>query len=445
MTWMMNKFSGMSVLLATTALLAGVPLQAQHLALDVAPSTPVMLAGKKQNAFLKVSLTGFEQAQAGARTPVNIAIVLDKSGSMSGDKIYRAREAAAMAINRLNAGDIASVVAYDTTVRVMMPATKVSDKKAFRRAIERIDAGGNTALFAGVSKGAHEIDKFLDPNRVNRIILLSDGLANVGPSSPAELGRLGASLAKEGISVTTIGLGLGYNEDLMTQLAGMSDGNHAFVENADDLARIFNSEFGDVLAVVAQQVEVKIQCAPGVRPVRVLGRDADIVGGAVHTNLNQLYSEQEKFVLLEVEVPAGEVGREQLLASVEVSYTNMATRGRDTLSGTAVVSFSASDEAVVDATDEKVMTTTVEQIANQMSKEAVQLRDAGRVEEAKRKLAEGAAFVQQKAELYDGGALQSLSAELEQDAEALADDEDWNRTRKDLRKKQYSRDIQQRY
>ena len=443
----MIKFSGMYASLAVAALLAGAPVQAQQLKLGVAPSTPVMLAGKKQNVFLKVSLTGFDMAATGERTPVNIAIVLDKSGSMSGDKIYRAREAAAMAINRLNANDIASVVAYDTTVRVPMPATKVSDKPAFRRAIERIDAGGNTALFAGVSKGAHEITKFLDPNRVNRIILLSDGLANVGPSSPAELGRLGASLAKEGISVTTIGLGLGYNEDLMTQLAGMSDGNHAFVENADDLARIFNSEFGDVLAVVAQEVEVKIQCALGVRPVRVLGRDADIVGRAVHTNLNQLYSEQEKFVLLEVEVPPGSVGREQPLASVEVSYTNMATRVRDTLNGAAAVGFSASDEAVVEATDEKVMTTTVEQIANEMSKEAVQLRDAGRVEEAKRKLSEGAEFVQQKAKIYGyrGEALQSLSAELEQDAEAVADDEDWNRTRKDLRKKQYSRDIQQRY
>ena len=99
-----------------------------------------------------------------------------------------------------------------------MPATKVSDKKTIFRAIRQIRADGSTALFGGVSKGAKEIRKFLSHKRVNRMVLLSDGLANVGPQSPSELGDLGSSLIEDGISVTTIGLGLGYNEDLMTKL-----------------------------------------------------------------------------------------------------------------------------------------------------------------------------------------------------------------------------------
>src|SRR4029450_1790476 len=90
--------------------------------------------------------------------------------------------------------------------------------------------------------GAAAVRKFLDRQRVNRIILLSDGQANVGPSSPGDLGNLGASLIKEGISVTTLGLGLDYNEDLMTQLARRSDGNHYFIENSSDLARRFGYE-----------------------------------------------------------------------------------------------------------------------------------------------------------------------------------------------------------
>ena len=109
-------------------------------------------------------------------------------------------------------------------------------------------------MFSGVSKGASEVRKFLDSNRVSRVILLSDGLANLGPSTPSELGQLGHSLSKEGISVTTIGLGLGYNEDLMTQLAGMSDGNHAFVQNYSDLTKIFAAEFNTALTVVANQL-----------------------------------------------------------------------------------------------------------------------------------------------------------------------------------------------
>lgn len=440
----------MQIIVAALVGLTALPAQAKggggrQVYLDVAVGTPLMLAGQRQTAFVKIALTGFDIRDESRRTPVNVAIVLDKSGSMSGEKIHYAREAAIMAIDRLNADDIVSVVAYDHVVDVLVPATRVSDPAPIQRAIARLGAGGNTALFAGVGKGAAELRKFLDRNRVNRIILLSDGLANVGPSSPAELGRLGASLAREGISVTTIGLGLGYNEDLMTRLAGMSDGNHAFAESAVDLARIFDAEFGDVLSVVAQDVEIEIRCDPSVRPLRVLGREADIYGQTVRLNLSQLYGRQEKFVLLEVEVPPGAAGRSQQLAKVDVSYDNMATRARDRLAGSAAVSFTESDAAVAERADPKVMAVTVEQIANTMSKEAVELRDEGRLQEAERKLRESAAYVNKNAEVLNSPALQSLGEELERDASALKDDRDWNRQRKELRKKQYSRDVQQSY
>src|SRR5690606_9640008 len=109
-------------------------------------------------------------------------------------------------------------------VEVLVPATKVSDRATIDRGIQRLRAGGMTALFAGVVKGATEVRKFLSRDRVNRVILLSDGAANVGPASAGELGRLGTTLRKEGIAVTTVGLGLGYNEDLMVQLAQGSGG-----------------------------------------------------------------------------------------------------------------------------------------------------------------------------------------------------------------------------
>lgn len=413
--------------------------------LDVAVGTPVLLAGEQQTAYLKVALTGFDLPQTRQRTPVNVAIVLDKSGSMGGDKIHYAREAAIMAVERLNADDIVAVIAYDHEVQVLVPATRVSDRTALRRAIEQLGADGNTALFAGVAKGAAEVQKFLDRERFNRIILLSDGLANVGPASPAELGRLGASLARDGISVTTLGLGLGYNEDLMTQLAGMSDGNHAFIENASDLVRIFDAELGDVLSVVAQDVEIQIHCAPGVRPLRVLGREADIRDNTVRIGLNQVYGQQEKFVLVEVAIDPGRHDETRSLAAVTVAYDNMLTRARDQIAGSVSVSFSASAERVSENVNAPVMSSTVEQLANEISKEAVELRDQGRVEEAKRKLESGADYVRENAAVLGSSALDSLSQELEQDAEALSDEQDWNRTRKDLRSKQYSRDVQQRY
>ena len=244
---------------------------ARSVELTVAVCHPLIIASQKQTAYVKVGLTGVPVTEARERAPVNVAIVLDRSGSMAGQKLEQAKEAAIQAIARLERNDIVSVVAYDDTIQVLMPATRARNKEEIFQAIRRLRPGNTTALFAGVSKGAAEIRKFLETNQVNRVVLLSDGLANVGPSSSAALASLGASLAKEGISVTTLGLGLDYNEDLMVALARASDGNHAFVENAVDLTRIFGFEFKDVLSAVARDVQITITCAPDVRPVRVLG------------------------------------------------------------------------------------------------------------------------------------------------------------------------------
>ncbi|MCP4696210.1 MAG: VWA domain-containing protein [Gammaproteobacteria bacterium] len=443
---MMNKiqstFRALCLLLSMG--LAASVCDGKQLDLKVALGTPVIEAGKKQTAFLKVSLTGFELEGETERTPLNTAIVLDKSGSMSGQKIRRAKEAAIVAINGLNANDIASVLTYDDTVSVIVPATKVSDKNNITNALRQIGAGGSTALFAGVSKGADEVRKFFNKERINRVILLSDGKANVGPSSPAALGRLGGSLGGEGISVTTIGLGLGYNEDLMMQLASYSDGNHAFVENADNLALIFQQEFGSVMWTVAQDVNVSIYCDEGIRPVRVLGREAEIHGQTVRVGLNQLSSKQEKFVILEVEVSAGKAGITRNLASVDVSYLNLDTHSNDSLKRSATVSFSKSTETVARETDKDVMASAVEQVANQMSKDAVKLRDAGELDSARTLLNKSADYLKEGATAYNAPELKKMEEEAREDAEEL-EGSGWNAKRKSLRARQYKRDTQQMY
>jgi len=416
---------------------------AKRVKLDVGLGNLVLLADQPQKAYLKISLTGFELERPEERAPVNIALVLDKSGSMSGEKIVRAREAARMAVDRLGSRDIVSVVTYDSTVRVIVPATRASDRETIYRALDDVEASGNTALFAGVSKGAAELRKFLDRERVNRVILLSDGLANVGPSSPSELGDLGRSLVRDGIAVTTIGLGLGYNEDLMTRLAYNSDGNHYFAESARQLASIFDSELGDVLSVVAQEVVTEIECAPGIRPIRILGRDGEISGQHVKVYLNQIYSAHEKYVLLEVEVPSHRDGEKLDLADVRVRYDNMQTRERDTLEQGVKAQFSRSAELVKKSENKDVMVAVVEQVATEKNEQATQLRDEGRVEEAQELLLDNAAYLERNARNYAAPQLRSLGEQNLQDADAVEGD-DWNRQRKVMREKQAEVKMQQR-
>lgn len=424
---------------------SAVMAQAQSVELNVSVTNSWLIADENQKTYLKVGLTGFELTGSTERTASNIAIVMDKSGSMDGDKIEKAIEAAMLAVDILGENDILSIITYSDSVDVLLPATKVSNKLSIKRKIASIKSGGSTALFAGVSKGADELEKFLDRNKVNRVILLSDGLANVGPESPAALGDLGSSLKRIGISVTTIGLGLGYNEDLMTRLAQKSDGNHAFVENSRDLSRIFEYEFKDILSVVAQDVTIEIECKEGFHPVRILGREADVIGNKVYTSLNQLYSNQEKYFLIEVEVDPFAEGESVDIADVQMTYSNMATRKKETLTGSGVITFTRNDKVVEENIDKEAMVNVVTQIAAEKSEEALRLRDEGNIEEAKAVLNASSDYLKEQSEILSAPELAGYGAEYEEDAESIDDEEQWNATRKKMKDDQFELQNQQSY
>lgn len=379
--------------------------------LEVEVDKPFLLAGKKQTVYLRVGLTGAAIESREERTPVNIAFVFDKSGSMAGEKIAKAKESAILALERLDSRDIVSFVTYDTTVNVLIPATKVSDKEGLIQAINRINADGNTALFAGVSKGAAEVRKFLSPGSVSRIVLLSDGLANVGPSSAEDLGELGHSLIKEGISVTTIGLGSDFNSALMTTLADKSDGSFYFAENATDLSWAYDREFGRALSVAARRLRTEIRCSAHVRPVRVLGRDAEIDGQSVSVYINDLYSEKEKHIILEVEIPAGENGDRVGVADVRATYVNPLTDQSESSSGSVELRFTDSADLVEEKTNARVVVDTVELLAVEKRILAYSLRDQGKIEEAKTLLAANARTLQEYGNKYQAQKLLDYAPE----------------------------------
>lgn len=413
--------------------------------LDTAFSQSVMKTGETDRVFLRVGLRGIRPPEDIERSPANIALVIDKSGSMQGAKIDDAREAAIMALGRLNPDDTLSVVAFNQAVDVVLPATSAGDLPNMRRAIRDIRAQGRTALYDGVATGIDEALTFLDPYAVNRVILLSDGLANVGPTSPDDIAALARDAASEGISITTIGLGLGYNEDLMTRLALNSDGNHAFVEHPDDLVDIFNKEFGDVFSVVGQGAEVEIDFPEGIRPLRALGRPAEIDGRNVSFKLRQIYGGQEKYVLFEVEVD-GAAARDSLQAAeVSASYTDMRTKQKTTLEDSVSLSFSSDSERIQASRNKDVLSAATMQIATERSERAVKLRDSGKVDEARKVLQDNAAYLKEKAEELAAPQLGALAEEQESDADAISDVSGWNKQRKQMRSRQYKGKTQQAY
>lgn len=429
-----------SPLFLAFALVAAGPLacavRAQQVRVETALDHAVLLANQKQTAYLRTALTGFDLPGQSVRAPLNVAIVIDKSGSMQGQKIEQAKAAARAALSQLRDEDIVSIVAYDDTVEVLVPATKVSDRATIDRGIGRLTAGGMTALFAGVVKGSAEVRKFISRERVNRVVLLSDGAANVGPVSAAELGQLGRNLRKDGIAVTTVGLGLGYNEDLMVQLAQASGGQHVFIEDERQLATVFREGFGNLASIVAKEVVVKIHLAEGIRPVRVLGRaveTVEIVGQDVTVQMPALYARQTDDLVLELEVRA--LPPQNLkVATVDVSYHNIATRGADKVSMSLGAELTDDRERASRSEVPAVRVAVLERIANEKSRQAIELRDQGRVDDARRLLEDNARALRDGAARYDSDTLDKLSKQYDFDADNI-EGESWNKQRKVIQRR----------
>lgn len=422
----------MKKLLVVTLLLSSFVF-ANNVKLDVELSHQTIEANKDATIFLRVKLTGEKPKNTSKRTPLNVALVLDRSGSMSGEKMSQTIRAAISFVNRLKKEDIVSIITYDDRVSVLLSATKLTNKESVIRKLRAIRVGGSTALHAGVVEGAKQIRKFMDKTRVSRVILLSDGQANVGPHTPQALGQLGQSLLKEGISVTTLGLGDGYNEDLMSKLASKSDGNHKFLRTSNDIEHFFNKELGTMSTIVATDVKIIIEFLDGVTPNRVLDIDAKVLKKSVKAGFNQIYGDHERYMMVELKVPKNEADKIRTLAKVSVVYRNM--KNKKMVKNSKMIRVKFAKKAVE---NKDVMVSAIEQLATIENIRAVKLRDAGRIKEAKRVLRANSAMLKAKSKQYKSKKLEVQSSQNDEAVQNLAPAQ-WNSQRKMMRDSQTKR------
>ncbi|MCC6142349.1 MAG: VWA domain-containing protein, partial [Candidatus Hydrogenedentes bacterium] len=399
------------------------------------PGSIKALAGETSTGYLKVSLYG-SPAFPGERPPINVAIVIDQSGSMQGQKIEDAKNAALMAVDQLQPEDIVSLVTYESNVHILIPATKLTDKESFREAIRAIQANGSTALYGGVEAGLGELKKFAESGKLSRLILLSDGLANVGPSSTPELADLGVRCARNGVTVSTIGLGLDYNEDLMTKLASSSDGNHYFAKNSDELPEIYEKELKTAMNATATDIEITVHCAEGVRPVRVLNREAVIEGNVVRMKLRNIWSSQEKYAVIEVELPAKDAGTTLEVAKTEVKYTTVGDATRRSLASTATVTYTASAAEVEAAENRDVMVGVVRQIIAENNRIGMEMQDEGKSGLSVPWFVDNALKARQMADKYNSPELRQDAEENLKDAESIRSGS-YSIRRKTIKENQY--------
>ena len=362
----------------------------ETLSLQLVPDREVVLRGSPQEVVVKIDLSALAGRKKPSHTPLNLAVVLDKSGSMTGPKLEKAKQAARQVVERLGAKDFFSLVVYSDRAEVLVPARRVTDKEAVQERIDSIRADGSTALFAGVRLGADQLQEYFSSKRINRVILLSDGLANVGPSSTRDLRRLGSQLAEGGIAVTTIGVGDDYNEDLMAGLAEASDANYYYVQDTEKLPGIFAKELGEMLAVAARDVRIEITCPAGVTPLGLVGRAERFEDQRAIVNLSQFTLGQNRYLLLRCRVRDGQPE----VARVKVSYKDELDNGSDqSAAGVARISFTENRADADKSINNAVVAQKLLMLTAVAKDEAMTLADKGQFKAAAVTLA------RQKAEL----------------------------------------------
>jgi Ca-activated chloride channel homolog len=275
-------------------------------------------------AYLYLELKGVKDASEAERIPLNLSLVLDRSGSMrDGDKLENLKRACETLIQNLKPEDYVSVVAYATDAEVIQKSSRLEHKEIIRQKIRMLTPTSATNLSGGMLMGFQEAKSTKREKYVNRVLLLSDGLANQGVTEVTKLQEMVRTRFKEdGVAISTFGLGEDYNEDLMTNIAEAGKGNYYFIANPEMISGIFGKELNGLLSVVAQNVRVKaILPANGVKLENVYGYEYETKGDTLLVDFNDVFSEETKAVLIELAVH----GRESLLDfKVELEYDDVA-------------------------------------------------------------------------------------------------------------------------
>lgn len=213
------------------------------------------------------------QAQVTAK---RLALVVDRSGSMTGEPLTEALNCVAHIAGCMTPADQLSVVVYDHRTDVLMPLGKVASAEHMRRLLAGVESGGNTNLFAGWEAGAKELEGGVD-HTISRVILLSDGQANNGLCEVSEIEKHCAELLARGVSTTTVGLGRGFNEDLMIAMARSGGGQQYYGQTAADLYDNFDEELQLLQALCLRKIDLKLIPGPGViiEPLGLVQQNAD--------------------------------------------------------------------------------------------------------------------------------------------------------------------------
>jgi Ca-activated chloride channel family protein len=413
---------------------------------DARLSQSKVLLGSDGNVSmaLKLLAAALPEDKDLADTPVDLVVVLDRSGSMQGQKIDDARRAIVQLMEHLTPKDRLSLVTYSNRVDALsglMPMDH-AHRIHLANAVGHVHAGGGTNLGGGLQKGIETLMQIRGDGRQRKVILISDGLANQGITDPNELGRMASAAVEHNFSISSVGVGHDFNEMLMTRLADHGAGRYYFLENPKAFARVFKEEYRAARKVAAAGLEVKVPMPDGVRLTHAGGYPVTNTNGWAVFYPGDLLSGQERNLFLTFKVPAnreGEVEIEHLVVRYHHqghSRTLRADLGmkvacvKDTREVTASVDRDTWSRQVLQEDFSRLKTSVADAIRKgkrELAEEKIreyevrtrQLNDVVNSEEVDRNLGQDVGRLRQSVKETFAGAPQAVEAKRKQHAKTL--------------------------
>jgi Ca-activated chloride channel family protein len=338
-------------------------------------------AGREQTVDVLIRITPPEVDRPDRTRPVmNLSLVLDRSGSMAGEKMVQARNAAMFCVDQMLPTDRLSVVAFDDRIDLLFPNEPVTNKHSMKDSIARIEARGSTALHEAWVRGGLSVSEHLVDKGINRVVLITDGLANVGVTSTDEIVSQALGLYERGVSTSTIGIGDDFNEDLLMPMAQSAGGNAWHVVEPNDMQRIFQVELEGLIAQFAHTVSLSLIPADGVRIADLLN-DFELTETGRY-RLPNLQSGWPLEVVVQLKVGPQAIGSSLRLLDLRLGFTPQDARAAEVLKESHTILFATKEEVEASPINYDVVKSVQFLMNARARNEAMRLIDLGQYEAA---------------------------------------------------------------
>lgn len=386
------------------------------------PNAPVIQRQQLAYLLVEVKPTG---VMANVKMPLNLSLVLDHSGSMSGDKLDKLKEASKLLVDQMESDDYLSIVIFDDQVELISPSEQVTDREKLKALVDQIKHGGGTEMSGGMELGLQEIRKALDPSHVNRMVLLTDGQTFGDEHICEELGQEAGNL---GVPITALGLGSDWNEEILDAIANASGGVSDFIDEPDKIKEQFQATLTSLQATVANNAKLTLRLVRGVTPKkawRVLPIIAELSQNSLsdrdlQLQLGELEKEQGQAIIIELLLDPRKAGRYRI-AQAEVSYDIPSANMIDERVKEDVIMTFTEERALIKQYNAKIMNMVEKVTAFKMQTRALDEAKQGNVQGATQKLRAVATRLLEMGESDLATAAQEEAERLEQGQEMSAE------------------------